>query len=236
MKKLLALLLAAVMCLSLVACGGGETPNTDDNSGTEQGAESGDIKDTNTENNSNSIPEVDYTKILLNEGCFWSYVNYYSAGFGFMEDGTTINPDGTYELVDNTVSITLEDGNTISYEIKDINGVYYLVGNRDIFYGVQISIEQIPYKTVEITNDNWQEYFELDATYGVKLKDEYQRIVIGERCENIFDIQFTSNGVECSGTMRCDSFYFILTSADYNSNESFEMKKIQGTLYFIDGI
>ena len=36
MKKFFALLVAAVMCLSLVACGGGEeTPNTDDN-GTQQ--------------------------------------------------------------------------------------------------------------------------------------------------------------------------------------------------------
>lgn len=34
MKKILALLLAAVMCLSLVACGGDETPNTDDNAET----------------------------------------------------------------------------------------------------------------------------------------------------------------------------------------------------------
>lgn len=36
MKKLLALLLAAVMCFSLAACGGEETPNTDDSSAQEQ--------------------------------------------------------------------------------------------------------------------------------------------------------------------------------------------------------
>lgn len=36
MKKMLALLLAAVMCFALVACGEGETPNTNDNSSTEQ--------------------------------------------------------------------------------------------------------------------------------------------------------------------------------------------------------
>ena len=39
MKKLLALLLAAVMCFSFVACGGGETLNTDDNSTQEQQAQ-----------------------------------------------------------------------------------------------------------------------------------------------------------------------------------------------------
>ena len=42
MKKLLALLLAAVMCLSLAACGGGEeTPQANDNNSTEQGEQSG---------------------------------------------------------------------------------------------------------------------------------------------------------------------------------------------------
>ena len=40
MKKYFALLLAAVMCLSLVACGG-ETPNTNDNNGTEQSEQLG---------------------------------------------------------------------------------------------------------------------------------------------------------------------------------------------------
>ena len=37
MKKIVVLLLAAIMCLSLVACGSGEMPNTDDNSVTQQG-------------------------------------------------------------------------------------------------------------------------------------------------------------------------------------------------------
>ena len=41
MKKILALLLAAIMCFSLVACGGLETPNTDDNSTQEQQAQNG---------------------------------------------------------------------------------------------------------------------------------------------------------------------------------------------------
>jgi len=42
MKKILALLLMAVMCLSLVACSGGnDTPSTNDNSGAQQSAESG---------------------------------------------------------------------------------------------------------------------------------------------------------------------------------------------------
>lgn len=54
MKKLIALLLVAVMCFSLVACGGGETPNTDDNSAQEQQTQNG--------NNEPEVTEPDNTE------------------------------------------------------------------------------------------------------------------------------------------------------------------------------
>ena len=55
MKKMIALLLAAVMCLSLVACGGGEEmPNTDDSSAQEQQMQN-DNNDA-TENNDTAAP------------------------------------------------------------------------------------------------------------------------------------------------------------------------------------
>lgn len=60
MKKLLALLLAVVMCLSLVACGGGETPNTDDNEGTEQGEQLGD-ESTESETKHETFDDVEST-------------------------------------------------------------------------------------------------------------------------------------------------------------------------------
>lgn len=62
MKKLIALLLVAVMCLSLVACSNEETPNTKDNSETmgNNSATSeniGDIGNSNTETSNNTTEE-----------------------------------------------------------------------------------------------------------------------------------------------------------------------------------
>lgn len=107
MKKILALLLAAVMCFSLVACGGGEeTPNTDDSSAQEQQAQ-----------NDNNEPEV--------------------------TDPDVSEPEST------GTEIT-EPENT-----------------------------EPQYETVEITLDNWQEYFEI-RTHNAFAENgfgEFERVV-----------------------------------------------------------
>lgn len=256
MKKIIALLLAAVMCLSLAACGGGEKPNTTDTSGIQQGEQlGGEIADNNDIDNSDD-PEVDFVKILMNGNCFWSCVNRNGAGFGFIEDGTTVNPDGTWELVDNTVTITLEDGSSDSYEIKEMNGAYYLVGNHDILHGMQISTEDIPSKKVEITMDNWQEYFEfvsaseekldqfgeptgeVEEAHCLKLKDEYYKYFIYVNSD--VRIRYTYNGNESDDIMsenynKIMGVYFGVRGIDSELNFD-EMVKVQGTLYFVDGI
>ena len=72
MKKLLALLLAAIMCFSLVACGGG-TPNTDDSSTQQNEAqqEAANNEDTDssteTENNEPQSETVELTLENWNE-------------------------------------------------------------------------------------------------------------------------------------------------------------------------
>ena len=72
MKKWIALLLAAVMCFSLVACGGRETPNTDNNSGTQQN-EQADIE--STENNEkDSIASESESTQPDNSSAFLPYV------------------------------------------------------------------------------------------------------------------------------------------------------------------
>ena len=80
MKKLLALLLAAVMCFSLVACGGGETPKTDDSSTQEQQAQNDsndpevtapDVSEPANTETEEATPE--YTEIELTAENFFTY-------------------------------------------------------------------------------------------------------------------------------------------------------------------
>ena len=74
MKKLIALLLAAVMCLSLVACSGEETPNTNGNNETlgNNSATNGTVGDTGN-NNTETGDNTTENPVLLydNNGTAW---------------------------------------------------------------------------------------------------------------------------------------------------------------------
>lgn len=118
MKKILALLLAAVMCFSLVACGGGETPNTDDNSTQEQqaqndsnepestGTESTEPEKTEPEETTNPTENLEEVRKaeLIEILCGGKWVNAFDAAdypsgypieMYFLEDGTMKYIDGT---------------------------------------------------------------------------------------------------------------------------------------------
>lgn len=80
MKKILALLLAAVMCFSLVACGGEETPNTDDSSAQEQQVQNEnnepevtdpDVSELESADSEETTPE--YTEVELTAENFFTY-------------------------------------------------------------------------------------------------------------------------------------------------------------------
>lgn len=114
MKKILALLLAAVMCFSLVACGG-EQPNTDNNSTQEQQAQNNNNKSESTEpentepeestsptENLGEIRKAELTEILC--GGKWVYAfddtnlpNDYPNEMYFFEDGTMKYTDSAGE-------------------------------------------------------------------------------------------------------------------------------------------
>ena len=124
MKKILALLLVAVMCLSLTACGGGEeTPNTDDSSAQEQQLQNdnnepeGTTSDVtepentepeNTESEETTNPTESLADIrkaeLIEILCGGKWVNAFDAAdypsdypieMYFLEDGTMKYIDGT---------------------------------------------------------------------------------------------------------------------------------------------
>lgn len=265
MKKILALLLAAIMCLSLVACGGNKPTNTETNPENHESTsdDSGEstTTDSDNENNTTEAPnaQIDYKTILMNGGAFWGYTNhlYMTA---FCEDGTTLSPDGKWELNGNIVKCTWDDGSTDTYEIKELNGVYYIVGERDTMYSdMQVSLSEIPQKSIEITLDNWQEYFELgsdsyevldqfgeptgetNTSHFLKLKDEYYRYLIENNSEVL--LRFSINGDEYDWNINNThwdtsiyTFYFGVNNVEVTEDDVFEMVKIQGTLYFVDGL
>lgn len=209
--------------------------------------------------NAASVVPVDYTNILYNMGAFWGYTNrsYMTA---FCKDGTTLSPDGTWVLDGNIVKCTWNDGGTATYEIKELNSVYYLVGDRDTMYSdSRVRFHEIPRKTVAITLDNWQEYFEFGSgsrkildqfgeptgetrtSHFLRLKDEYYRHLIESDSEVL--LRFSINGnVRDSGTngtywdAQIQTWYFGIDNVEVGKNDVFQMVKIQGSLCFIDGL
>ena len=209
--------------------------------------------------NTTSVAPVDFADILYNMGAFWGYTNrsYMTA---FCKDSTTLSPDGTWVLDGNIVSCTWNNGGTAKYEIKELNGVYYLVGNRDTMYSdSQVRFDEIPKKSVEITIDNWREYFEFGSdsrevldqfgeptgetrtSHFLRLKDEYYRHLIESSSEVL--LRFTINGnvrdSRMNGTYwdaQIEEWYFGIDAVEVGENDVFEMVKIQGTLCFVDGL
>ena len=255
MKKALSLLLTLAVCLSLCACNDRNIPESNSLS------PGSFTTDNNIENSTNKATGVqtDYNTILINTGAFWGYTNH-SYMTAFCEDGTTLSPDGTWTLDGNIVKCTWNDGSSDAYEIKELNGVYYLVGKRGTMYSdVQIRFSEIPKKTIEVTLDNWQEYFEFGSasievldqfgeptgetrtSHFLKLKDEYYRYLIESGSEVL--LRFSINGNESDRRIQAayrdpdiNMWYFGIDDAEVGETDVFEMVKIQGTLCFIDGL
>lgn len=232
MKKVISLLLALIMCLILCACGSDTSADAD-----------------SVPENSSIADEVDFTEVLMNSGVTWGYINRH-ASIGFLQDGTTTSSNVTWELDGNTVKIMQENGDVEAYEFVELNGVFYLVGERNALYSdVAIRYDDIPCRSVEITLDNWQEYFELhhesverfdqfgestgetDEYYRLRLKDAYSRIYLYDNSEVL--LRFTQN--EYERDERIGHGHEYVTISDF-SEYPLEMVKIQGTIYLVDGL
>lgn len=267
MKKILALLLAAVICLSLVACGGGETPNTNDNNETpgNNSATNGAVGDTgnnntvgDASNNNTESNAPNYTEILC--GKIWSLLNYkYDfISLGFNEDGTCEYYNAKWELSDNIVKITSDEETSNAfneYSIVESNGIYFLVSDCYVYYCGDRS--SLPIKKVEITSENWNEYFEIITDtieeydqFGEKT-NEYTRNYFSLKAEYVnsfspYDsellIRFSASG-DSEIDDRGDGIWIETTDKPgygcdiYNADaNSFEVVKIEGTLAFVEGI
>ena len=173
MKKILALLLAAAMCFSLVACGGGnDTPSTNDN----------DANNTSQETENSTTDNTDYASELTQLLCeknVW-YGMCHGVGneeeFTFFEDGHfekngssftwTLNeylPDASEFLASCAFQTTPNyDAARGLYVTDEFLLGYDTDGNLLLYWRDYFCYNESLYELVEITLDNWQEYFELE--------------------------------------------------------------------------
>ena len=264
MKKILALLLAAVMCLSLVACGGGdnnpETQNSADDTTTtgnqnEESTQGGtSTNDQQSANNSESNTP-NYQEVLCSN--HWNLLNYMDFfSLGFNEDGTCQYYNAKWELSDNIVKITSEEEtfNAFNeYSIVESNGIYFLVSDCYVYY----CDSSLPIEKVEITSENWNGYFEIITDtieefdqFGEKT-GEYTRNYLSLKKEYISSFSTLDSEllIRFSGAsnsemdQRCNSIWIETTDMPgygcdiYDADDdSFEVVKIEGTLAFVEGI
>ncbi len=207
MKKALALLLALVMCLSLVACGENKTTE-------EKGMEAAETIDTITSETliEEVIPEVHEDLIatypllagLLGE---WKSISHVQEDDPFQET-IIINDDGTCMIDGKNGLWQVDTGNTaegrvcisIHVDGTHIGSMMYWDNNKSIsiihtsFYFSPASWEKADvtessepaYETVEITMENWPEYFEFRLREGYWREDAF-----GESTEYSSSVIFT---------------------------------------------
>lgn len=171
MKKFLTLLLTAAMCLSLVACSGNGTPPVNNGAGdTNQGNES----ENNTTDNTDYASELTQ---LLCEKNVW-YGMRHGVGneeeFTFFEDGHfekngssftwTLNeylPDASDFLASCAFQTTPNyDAARGLYVTDEFLLGYDTDGNLLLYWRDYFCYNESQYELIEITLDNWQEYFE----------------------------------------------------------------------------
>lgn len=328
MKKLIALLLAAVMCLSLVACGVGSgnetietkgseenTSNTtsevetsapedaiigewttlsgstltfnEDGTGTAPNGEFSWKYDTDTEwyllsfmgitfsfeietendihsislegetyyhaadyekasenvnsttKSSESNTEIDW-KVQLCDREWYCVGTEKPIGMWFNADGTM--SASTWELTDNKVMLTTSGGDLVTYEIRTINNIHFLVGITDGISYYQhggADWNNLPITTIEITTDNWQDYLEIVSVsndYHLKLKNAYRQALTIMDCDSRFSVCYSQgdeNTVSREITFQWGNDYIVVENPE---EVPLEIEKIEGTLYIIDGL
>ncbi len=115
MKKILAMLLAVLLCLSLVACG--EKAPVGDNGG--------DVQHNNGGEQQPALEEI----LCTGE---WYYINMRTpAGLIFKADGTS-DGGGTWALNGTVLDCVWKNGATTRFEIREVDGTYFMTDEEGI--------------------------------------------------------------------------------------------------------
>lgn len=159
MKKIIVLLLVAIMCLSLIACGSEETPNTNNNSGVQQET----VSNNAPENNEETADETTTPTITFGVGDSkyadhqylndifgtWEFKENFASSEYTMYKVLTLNEDGTCVI----------DGENANWKIEDSD-----TSENRLYIGI--------YKNSEIV---YAATFQMDSKYGLVLWPVYRQ-------------------------------------------------------------
>ena len=163
MKKIFALLLALVMCLSLVACGGDKTPDApqQDDAGTKEP----------------TLEEVLCTRE-------WYYVGLRTpVGLIFDADGTVNG--GTWTLDGTTLDCVWKNGTTTRFELRNIRGAYFMTDEQGLtlyHYGTKpADWNSLSLMPIQVLSRCWEDHLEVvcvDGQYRLQLKKQYMQALL----------------------------------------------------------
>ena len=184
MKKILTLLLAALLGLSLIACGG-KTPI--DNPGSDVQQNDGGKQD----------PALE--EILCTSQ--WYYVGLRTpVGLAFNADGT-IN-DGTWTLNGTTLDCAWENGSTTCFEIRKVQDTYFMTDEEGItlyHYGTRPDWNAMGLMAVSVVASSWEDHLEVvcvDGQCRLQLKKQYMQALLVDSENNSY-LEFTYSQGDC---------------------------------------
>lgn len=207
MKKILALLLVAVMCFSLAACGGNELQT--DNSGSQQ-----------EQSDNRNDKEINIKKVDV----VGTWKNTSSNDHGFV---MTINEDGTGTIIlgEQELTITWEKtdeeiicntgSKELTFKIRANNGVVEMSYKDGYYVVVSEQDYENTIECVELTLENWQQYFEIKP-YAEPQTDAFDELsdlmicttlVLKDEYVNTFAASDGAIEVSFGGEYRCPIEY-----------------------------
>lgn len=236
MKKIITLLLVAVMCISLVACGS-DTPQTDNNGSQQE------------QSNNKTDKEINIKKVDV----VGTWINMASTSHGMKmvieEDGTGIVTlgDQVLDLVweridDDTLTITANSKELV-FEMGVSNGMVELLWQGPFTRYIMVTENDYNnmIEIVEITADNWQDYMEIkpfieprtddfnditDLTVGcaLVLKDEYANRISASDCAIEYSL---------GGRYICPIEYNS-TTKEFTLGAAYTKEEAEGKGYYVD--
>ena len=178
MKKILATLLAATLCLFLVACGDKNT--ADDSQQKDEG------------NRQPALGELLCTSQ-------WYYVGLRTPiGLVFNTDGSTGN-GGTWTLNGTTLDCVWKDGTTTRFELRNVKGSYFMTDEEGItLYNYDTKPGDwyaMGLMAIQVLSRCWEDHMEVvcvDGQYRLQLKKQYmQALIVGDDYNSNLEITYS---------------------------------------------
>ena len=167
MKKIFALLMVLLMCLSLAACGKQE-PEVNLENGQQNGG-------------GNQNPTLE--EILCSGE--WYYLGLRTPGGLVFEDNGTIS-GGIWTLNGTTLDCVWKNGTTSRFEIRNIRGSYFMTDEEGItlyLYETKPDWYTYGYMAYQVVTRAWEDHLEVacvNGEYRLQLKKQYMQALLDD--------------------------------------------------------